>query len=179
MYYLSTADGTLHLMYLASGVRIAPPMVLGTAVVHVDTRVVGDRGEMAALAMTADGEVWVWRMDLKTCQPRCTVRSSARPLLLSMRNRTSSASSANSGSSAASGNNGASSESKEGKEGKEIECAVRVERADLDPMGMPVLRCRSPGASGGDWQAFSYCAASMAWIRAAGECVCVFRGSLL
>ena len=85
--------------------------------------------------MTTDGEVWVWRIDIKTCQPRSTVRSSARPLLLSMRNRT--------GSSGSGSGSAASSDSKS----NEAECAVRVERAELDPQGMPVLRCRSPGES--------------------------------
>ena len=148
------ADGTLHLMYLASGVRTAPPMVLGTAVVHVDARVTGDGDEqkLDALAMTADGEVWVWRIDTKTCQPRCTVRSSARPILMSMRNRA---------------KNSSASATSTDKEKSDSDCAVKVERAELDAHGMPMLRCRSPGANGGDWQAFSYCAASMTWVRAA------------
>ena len=85
------ADGTLHLLSLQSGFRVAPPMVLGTAVAAVDALPMASRGEIRVLAVTADCELWVWlasaagAVDGGAPSFRCVVRTTLRPAVLAMR----------------------------------------------------------------------------------------------
>ena len=69
-------------------------MVLGTPVSHVDIIHTADHANphtshtaYTVLAVTADGEVWVWTVDAVSGRFKCTVRTTIRPVLLSMRCR--------------------------------------------------------------------------------------------
>ena len=81
-------DGSLHVFSLDSGVRALPPVVLGAAVACVDVVEAKDEGQqlqgqeqgqsgVAIVAMTIDGELWVWRKRGVTmiCSCRCSVKS--------------------------------------------------------------------------------------------------------
>ena len=88
------SDGTMHCLGLGCGMRFTAPMVLGAAVSYLDlqytpssTHEKDSGGMYAALAVTADGEIWKWSVDPLTTQFRCTVRTNLRPALLSMKCR--------------------------------------------------------------------------------------------
>lgn len=93
-------DGTLHLLALDSGLRLAPPMVLGMGVVAVDVCALSD--SIRILAVTVDGELWVWESHNNNVindngrnsngsgrngDFQCVVRSSIKAPLASMRQR--------------------------------------------------------------------------------------------
>lgn len=131
-------DGSLHVLSMASGVRLSPPMVLGTAVAFLDIRS-DQTGALTILAVTAEGEMWLWNF----CdgRMRCTLRVSARSAVVSMKTRATT--------------------------GNDRSIDVSIERAFLGSHGMPSIFLNSLGALGGDWQAFSYDQDSQCWIRVA------------
>ena len=132
------ADGSLHVLSMASGVRLCPPLVLGTAVAFLDIRS-EQAGTLAVMAVTAEGEIWLWRFQGGGMQ--CTLRASARSAVVSMRTRA--------------------------KAEDDTSAEVSLERAFFDCNGIPSLFLSSLGALGGDWQAFTYNASSQCWIRVA------------
>jgi WD40 repeat protein len=145
-------DGSVHILTLGSGMRIAPPMVLGSPVTHVNmttiihTTTTGDKESIIRLmAISALGEMWVW--DVIGGHLRCVIRDSVRPVITSMKCQTSQVSSS-------CNDNGNLSE-------------ITIDQAVLSEDGMPSLYLRSKGASGGDWQAFSYCPEGLVWTRLA------------
>lgn len=144
------SDGTLHTLSLACGMRIGMPIVLGAAVAYVDIIVMQQQHDTTSssisnnhagssssssnhagsssnnhyrvLAVTADGEVWVWNIldnkhNYNNCSSnkgsssgkgmfQCIMRTNLRPVLISMRCRAlTNYSSNNSNSSSNSSNN--------------------------------------------------------------------------
>lgn len=196
------ADGTLHLLHLSTGVRRAAPLVLGMSVTHVDVakhspstgtnahiytntgaeaEAGAGVGKVSILAMTADGELWVWALGGNLT---CMYRACVRPLVISMRTRFSlngaatapahssatasaaggdntASSSSSSGSSSATGAAGSSSSSNGGVGA----VTVLVERCHLDDRGGVTVHCSAKGSAGGEWQAFNYDPVAQTWIR--------------
>lgn len=149
-------DGSLHVFSLDSGVRALPPVVLGAAVACVDVVEVKDEEQqlqgqeqgqsgVAIVAMTIDGELWVWRKRGVTmiCSCRCSVKS----IVASMKCRGARANSASTSTCA--------------------DVMVSVERVSLTDGALPVVFLRARNAEGGDWQAFQYCRDLAAWTRLA------------
>ena len=95
------SDGTMHLLSLDSGIRLAPPIVLGASVIVTDACPLSS--SVRVLAVTLDGELWVWEVSEyngvevggKENKPdnghfHCVVRSSLKAPLAAMRQRNSS-----------------------------------------------------------------------------------------
>lgn len=186
------SDGTLHCIDLACGARVGPPIVLGGAVAYVDisTTESPPATVLLALAVTAEGEVWKWEVHPHTAKFRCAVRTNLRPVLLSMKCRSSGS---QQGATSATGNSGAGGSSKDRKtvtipagasssasattagttpgnvNRKSDGVSIRIEQCVLSPAGEVVVHLMSAtgGAEGGDWQAFSYEEGAMAWTRLA------------
>ena len=94
------SDGTIHLLSLDSGIRLAPPIVLGASVIVTDACPLSS--SVRVLAVTLDGELWVWEIseysgvevgvggggnNLYDGQFRCVVRSSLKAPLTAMRQK--------------------------------------------------------------------------------------------
>jgi len=182
------SDGTIHCLGLGCGVRFAAPMVLGAAVSYLDLQHQPSADATSnlylALAVTADGELWKWEVDITTAKFRCIVRTNLRPALLSMKCRhgASTFDKQNTPSSTSSSTTTAAS-SKNGKNvriGTDTTAAVvpkraapvniRVEQCLLSDTGaiqVHLLSLQGGVAEGGDWQAFAYDADAMVWTRLA------------
>ena len=132
------ADGSLHVLSMASGVRVCPPLVLGTAVAFLDIRL-EQASSLIILAVTSEGEMWLWKF--YDGRMSCKLRASARSAVVSMRTRAAVT------------------------ENSSVD--VSIERAFLDNSGRPSIFLSSLGALGGDWQAFTYDEYSLCWIRVA------------
>ena len=91
-------DGSVHILWLGSGIRILPPLVLGGSVVFVDavqradnsvpSQGGGCRAEsVLVLAATMDGQIFLWALSLPDVKCRTVIKDSMQPLLTSVRLR--------------------------------------------------------------------------------------------
>jgi hypothetical protein len=183
--------------------RVGPPLVLGCALAYVDIHCAAATAASdtsnskpcyAALAVTAEGEVWRWSIDALTAKFRCAVRTNIRPVLLSMkcqtgaggrdekggdRRKESSLSGADIGSTgkdkSRASNAALSGEVEPGQDARRNRAAavrIKVQACALTDEGdiHVHVQASSGGASaveGGEWQAFSYDADAQAWSRLA------------
>ena len=203
-------DGTVHCVGLACGSRVGPPIVLGAAIAYVDIMAQAEADALCspaavatatttyiALAVTAEGELWKWEVNARTAKFRCVVRANLRPVLLSMKCRSSGnqpgQQGAHSGGAGSSRDHGKDKKtvtlpghSSSGKGGAGADAAnatasvsagkksdggvsIRIEQCALTEAGEVVVHLMSAtgGAEGGDWQAFSYDEGAMVWTRLA------------
>lgn len=194
-------DGTMHCIGLGCGARVGPPIVLGAALAYVDITPAATHSSAAvtylALVVTAEGEVWKWEVSAQTAKFRCVVRTNLRPVLLSMKCRSSASAQGSSGVAGANTNEhvkdrktvslaGSSSSTKGGASTdaagtsstasggassakKSDGVSVRIEQCILSEAGEIVVHLMSAtgGTEGGDWQAFSYSEDAMVWTRLA------------
>jgi hypothetical protein len=182
------SDGTLHCFDLSCGVRVGPPVVLGCAVAHVDIRTCPNSSTSAsdtfvALGVTADGEIWKWKVNPATLKFRCVVRTNLKPIILSMKSQVTTQQGRGDRNSektgaAAAGNAKSGAGSGKGKSGDEDNGSAQkqtsgpsfaVQRCLLSETGdiQVHVQASTAASEGGAWQAFSYDADAMAWQRLA------------
>jgi len=146
-----TQDGTVHILAIASGVRLLPGLVIGTAVVYVDA-VFTPSSSCIIMAVTSDGDVWLYQYvpfgsnskkdSLSTDKGFSLIlRSSLKPVVVSMRNNTTKSCNSQSD--------------------------VIIESIFLNDSGAPVVSIHSSGAQGGDVQMFELCIHTKSWFRIA------------
>ncbi len=154
---IGCSDGSLHTLSIESGVRVAPPMVLGAAIASLELV------DNHLLALTADGEVWKWEIHMHDNNYGgssndeillCKLRTNVRPVILAVKTKVMVDSFRDESTNA---NN------------DQLLSAI-VERCYMHPTNkQPVIHIRTNarGGVGGDLQMFSYSASSQTWIRLA------------
>ena len=146
---IGCADGSLHVLSLATGMLLCPPIILGAPVTHVDAieifPVVNGPSVLRILALSAYGNMWVW--DVINGQLQITCKDTIHAALVSMKCRNVS-----------------------GPKGNVItdsNVETSIESFGFNEVGIPMLYVKSQGASGGDWQAFVYYKDAAVWVRVA------------
>lgn len=145
------SDGTLHVLSIDSGIRVSPPLVLGTSVASLELR------DNDLLALTTDGEVWRWEVrDGDICDNDdflvCKFRTNVRPVILAVKTKVM-----------------ADSFYNEGASSDQLVNAT-IHRCYMHPKNkQPVVHIKTNARSGvgGDLQMFCYSPASQTWMRLA------------
>jgi len=145
---IGCVDGSLHILSLATGMLLCPPLILGAPVTHVDIietfPVINGPTVLRILALSAYGNMWAW--DVVNGQLQLHCKDTIHAALVSMKCRN-------------------STTAKGGAGADNVE--TNVDSFGFNEVGIPMLYVKSHGALGGDWQAFVYYKEAGVWSRVA------------
>jgi hypothetical protein len=160
---IGCADGAIHVLDASSGMRLLSPIILGLGVAAVDLKV-DNEGNHVLLALTGDGEIYVWNFSsIKlnfelACQFKCNIK----PLIFSIKSKQINLS------------ENASNTATTAQTSTDELVSACADKCYLypDQKGrlLPTVHIRSMirnGGTGGDLQVFSYVPTTMAWTRVA------------
>ncbi len=146
---IGCTDGSLHVLSLATGMLLCPPLILGAPVTHVDVietfPVVNGPSVFRILALSAYGNMWVWDVVNGQLQIHCKDTIHAALVSMKCRNVT----------------------GPKGNIGTDSNIETNIESFGFNEVGVPMLYVKSQGALGGDWQAFVYYKDAAVWARVA------------